>query len=460
MGGPERLTHVDASFLYLERPGMPMHVGGVSVLDPSTRPDGRLPFEEVRRTLAARIHLAPRLRQRVLEVPLGLARPVWVDDERFDLDYHLRRAALPAPGGRAELADAVGRALSQPLDRTRPLWELHVFEGLEGGLAAVLLKVHHAMADGISVMRVAQAMFDLEPEPRRPAEPEPWRPTPPPSPGALVRDAVLEGLADPADALRRAALAPRVAAAGVAGVLAGAIRILGMGPPPRGPFDAPVGTGRRFAMADAPFERFRAIERALGGTVNDVVLTVVAGAIHDLLRARREPTRGRTLRVMVPVSLRARDERDLVGNRIAPAFVDVPVGPMSPRRRHAAVRRAAAHLRGTALGADAVLGLGALAPPVLLAAAARLVSRGRWFNVVVSNVPAPQVPVYLCGARLLASYPAMPLAENVALSIGCTSLAGTMAFGLTGDRDAMRDLDRLALAIEEQVEALAKAAGV
>lgn len=458
--GPERLTHLDASFLYLERPGMPMHVGGVSVLDPSTRPDGRLPFEEVRRTLAARIHLAPRLRQRVLAVPLGLARPVWVDDERFDLDYHLRRAALPAPGGRAELAEAVGRALSEPLDRTRPLWELHLFEGLEGGLVAVLLKVHHAMADGVSVMRLAQAMFDLDPEPRDPGEPEPWRPASPPAAAELLRDALLQGLADPADVLRRAARAPLAAGGGVAGALAGAARILGMGPPPRGPFDAPVGTGRRFAMADAPFERFRAIKRALGGSVNDVVLTVVAGAIHDLLRARREPTRGRSVRILVPVSLRTGDEAGALGNRIAPAFVDAPVGPMSPRRRHAAVRRAAAHLRGTALGADAVLGLGALTPPVLLAAAARLVSRGRWFNAVVSNVPAPQVPVYLCGARLLASYPAMPLAENVALSIGCTSLAGTMAFGLTGDRDGMPDLDRLASAIEGQVDALAKAAGI
>ncbi|HXF72740.1 MAG TPA: wax ester/triacylglycerol synthase domain-containing protein, partial [Actinomycetota bacterium] len=192
MGGPERLTHLDASFLYLERASMPMHAGGVSILDPSTRPDGRLPFEDVRRMLAARIHLAPRLRQRVLEVPLGIARPVWVDDERFDLDFHLRRAALPAPGGRAELADAVGRALSEPLDRTRPLWELYLFEGLEGGLAAALLKVHHAMADGVSVMRVAQAMFDLDPEPRDPGEPEPWRPAPPPTAAGLLGDALLQ----------------------------------------------------------------------------------------------------------------------------------------------------------------------------------------------------------------------------------------------------------------------------
>jgi WS/DGAT/MGAT family acyltransferase len=352
----------------------------------------------------------------------------------------------------------VAAVLSVPLDRTRPLWELHVFESVEGDHAAALLKLHHAMADGLSALRIASVLFDLEPGVRPLPPPAAWRPRPLPTPAELVADAVLDRVGSAGEVVPGLAAAPARALR----LLDGARELLGLGRPPPGPFDAPVRGARRFALADVPFERVRAIKDALGGTVNDVVLAVVAGAVHELLRARRVPTRGRTLRALMPVSVRGEEEAGLIGNRVAPALIDLPVGPMGPRRRLALVRRAAAELKasGMALGADALIGLGALAPPALLAAAARIVARGRWFNLVVSNVPAPQVPVYLRGARVLATYPAMPLARTVALSIGATSVAGTMAFGLTGDRDAMPDLDRLAAAIEDQVAALAKAAGV
>jgi diacylglycerol O-acyltransferase len=242
--------------------------------------------------------------------------------------------------------------------------------------------------------------------------------------------------------------------------IAGARAFLGMGRRPEGPFDVRIGPNRRFAMAEAPFERLREIRSALGGSINDAVITSVAEGLHDLLRERGEPVRGRSLRLMVPVSVRAADQGVDVGNRVAPAFVDVPVGPMTPKGRHARVQRATGELKdsGMAESADQIIALGAYAPPALHAAAARLASRARWFNLVVSNVPAPQVPLYLAGAPLLASYPAMPLGENAALSVACTSLGGTMAFGLTADWDAVPDLGVLSRGIERAIDRLAAVA--
>jgi diacylglycerol O-acyltransferase len=460
----ERMTPLDASFLYLERAPMHMHVAAVSVFDPSTRPDGRLPFEDVRAQLASRIHLVPRLRQRVRMVPGNLALPVWVDDPRFDLDLHVQRVALPPPGGRRELADLVARALSRPLDRSRPLWELTFVEGLADGYVATLLKVHHAMIDGISGMHLAAVLWDLQPEPSPVPPAPPWRPEPEPSDAELFAEAVREMVVHPArgltDALGTVRRQPALAALSVGSVLSGVRSFLGMGPRPFSAFDVEIGPNRRFAMAEAPLQRFKDIKDALGGTVNDVVLAAVGGALHRLLRSRREPTRGRVVRALVPVSVRAPGDRAL-GNRIAPAFVDIPVGPMGPKRRLAEVRRGTAHLKSSmmALSADAIISLGAYAPAGLLAAAARIVPLGPWFNLVVSNIPGPPQPMYLAGARLVASYPAMPLGRNAALSIACTSLGGTMAFGITGDREAMPDIEVLALGLEEAILELAKAAG-
>jgi diacylglycerol O-acyltransferase len=453
----ERLSSLDASFLYLERPAMHMHVAGLSVLDP--RDDGPLLFDDVRRVLQARIHLAPRLRQRVLHVPGSLGRPVWADDERFDLDFHLRRSALPEPGGHEELSLSVGRILSRPLDRAKPLWELYVFEGMEKGRTAVMLKLHHALADGIAGMLIGSALFDLAPDAPI-GEAVPWDPAPEPSRIDLVNAAVEEALRDPVDVVRAVAEAPSRAVETANKTIAGARAFLGMGRRPEGPFDVRIGPNRRFAMAEAPFERLREIRSALGGSINDAVITSVAEGLHDLLRERGEPVRGRSLRLMVPVSVRAADQGVDVGNRVAPAFVDVPVGSMTPKGRHARVRRATGELKdsGMAESADQIIALGAYAPPALHAAAARLASRARWFNLVVSNVPAPQVPLYLAGAPLLASYPAMPLGDNAALSVACTSLGGIMAFGLTADWDAVPDLGVLSRGIERAIDRLAAVA--
>jgi WS/DGAT/MGAT family acyltransferase len=461
----ERFTALDASFLYLERPTMHMHVAGLSVLDPSTRPDGRLRFEDVRAMLASRLHVAPRLRQKVKTVPFGLALPVWVDDRGFDLEFHLRRAGLPSPGGRLELAEFVQRVISRPLDRSRPLWELYVIEGLEDGHVATLMKAHHAMIDGLSGMHLTAALFDLSPEVSEEPTPPAWRLEPEPSSQELLREATRTVLSHPLQAVMTAIdtarRQPAIAALQAGSILGGVRSIFDMGARPASPFDVQIGPNRRFAFTEAPLQRFKEIKDALGGTVNDVVLTVVGGGLHRLLRERREPTRGRTLRVMVPVSVRSNADIPH-GNRVAPAFVDLPVGAMGPKRRLSLVREGTRHLKGSmmAMGADAIIGLGAYAPGGLLAAAARLASRGAWFNLVVSNIPGPPQPMYLAGARLVAQYPSLPLGENSALSIACTSIGGTMAFGLTGDWDGMADIQRLALALDESLAELSKSAGL
>ncbi|MDP9330306.1 MAG: wax ester/triacylglycerol synthase family O-acyltransferase [Actinomycetota bacterium] len=456
----ERLSSLDASFLYLERPAMHMHVAGLSVFDP--REDGPLTYDDVQRVVEARLHLAPRLRQRVQPVPANLGHPLWVDDERFDLDFHLRRAAVPSPGERFQVERAIGRVLSRPLDRSKPLWELYVFEGLAEDRTAVLLKLHHALADGISGMLVASAMFDTEPNTRIERPPTgAWHAGTPPSTQELLRGALEELVLHPAEAVAHAARTPSRALEDAVDLVNGLRYLAGLGRPPAGPFDTKVGPARRFAMAEVPFERLHAVKEGLGGTINDVVLTAVAGGLHSLLDARAEPTKDRTLRVMVPVSVRSRAEEGDVGNRVAPAFIDIPVGRMAPRTRLRKVRAATLALKESsmAVSADSIIGLGAYAPPALHAMAARLVSRGRWFNLVVSNIPAPQMPLYMAGARLVSSFPAMPLGENCGLSIACTSLAGTMAFGLTADWDAVRDIEVLARGIEGSIDGLAALTG-
>jgi diacylglycerol O-acyltransferase / wax synthase len=456
----ERLTGLDASFLYLEKPGVHMHVAGLSIIGP--REDGSyLTYDDVGRVVEARLRLAPRLRRKLLAVPANLSRPVWVDDDRFDLDFHLRRSSVPSPGGRFELERSVGRVLSRPLDRTKPLWELYVFEDLAEDRTAVLLKLHHAMADGIAGMMIASALFDLAPDAPLGAPEEAWSPEPAPPVQDLIRDAMEEVILHPLQGLTHVARQPSILAE-TAAATADALRtVAGMGTPPRGPFDGKVGPNRRFATAERPFEVFRAIKDELGGTVNDVVLTAVAGGVHALLEDRGEPTKGRTLRAMVPVSVRSPGDSGDIGNRVAPVFVDVPVGKMSARTRLRRVRDATGRIKdsGMAMGADTIIGLGAYAPPALHATAARLIAQARWCNLVVSNIPAPQVPLYLAGAPLEASYPAMNLKEDCGLSVACTSAAGTMAFGLTADWDRVPDIDVLARGIESAIDDLARAAG-
>jgi WS/DGAT/MGAT family acyltransferase len=459
----ERLSGMDASFLYLETPGVHMHVGGLAILDPSVRADGRLRFEDLEQLVAERIHMVPRFRQRVLFPPLPLGKPAWVDDERFDLSFHLRRAALPPPGGRRELAELVGRVMSRPLDRSRPLWELYLIEGLEDGHVAGLAKSHHALIDGISGMDLASVLFDFTPDTQR-LTPPPWHPEPAPAPGELLVRSVADQVAHPLRAagqgVARLRRAPEEALEITRRTLAGLSSLVSAGPTPPGPFNVPVGPNRRFAMAEVGVDDAKAVKNALGGTVNDVVLASVAGALQRFLRRRRERTSGSTLRALVPVSIRDPSQRMALGNQVSMFFVDLPVGRMGAARRLRRVTEATRELkyRHQAVAASALIGLGTWAPPTLHALSARLVARQRVANLVVSNVPGPQVPLYLAGARQVATYPVMPLGPTMALSIAVTSLSGVMGFGLTADWDAVPDVEDLAGNVLESFDELAKAA--
>jgi diacylglycerol O-acyltransferase len=461
----ERLGPQDASFLYLETPSVHQHVGGLAILDPSTAPSGKLTYPDLVRVISSRLHLAPRFRQKVVFPPLAAARPVWIDDTNFDIDFHIRRASLPTPGGRRELVDYVQRVISRPLDRTKPLWELYLIEGMEDGLAAILTKVHHSMVDGMAAIDLASAVFDFTPEPQI-LTPPAWTPEAEPTRLDLLRDALTEQVAHPArglaDLAQRTLQTPARVAWEAGQILGGLMDVLGGGLlAPPSPFNRRVGPNRRFEMVEAPVQTFKDIKRALGATVNDVVLATVAGGLYRFLRHRREPTRHRFFRAMVPVSVRSKDERAAMGNRVSSIFVDLPVGPMGAKRRLALIRERTKDLKESnyAVGAEFLMNIGSWAPPTIHAMAARLAARTRVINLVVSNVPGPQVPMYIAGAKLLAQYPVMPIADCMGLSIATTSLAGTMALGITADWDILPDIEFLAGAIEESLGELRKAAG-
>ena len=461
----QRLGPQDASFLYLETPSVHQHVGGLAVLDPSTAPGGALRYDDLVRVISSRLHLAPRFRQKVLFPPLAVARPVWVDDAGFDLAFHVRRAALPTPGGRRELVDYVQRVISRPLDRTKPLWELYLIEQMQDDLVVLLTKVHHCMVDGMAAIDLASAVFDFTPEPQILAPPE-WRPRPEPGRLDLLREAVKDQVTHPTravlDLAQKGVQAPLGLAREVGDVLGGLKDVVGRGVvAPASPFNRRVGPNRRFAMVEAPVQTFKEIKNALAGTVNDVVLATVDGGLHGLYRHRRLPSRGRSLRAMVPVSVRTKAEQSAMGNRVSTFFVNLPIGAMGARRRLSLIRQETRHLKDSraAVGAEFLMNIGAWAPPTIHAMAARLAARSRFINLVVSNVPGPQVPLYIGGARLLASYPIMPLAEAMGLSIAVTSLAGTMAFGITADWDTLPDVEVLAEEMAESLRQLRKAAG-
>lgn len=459
----QRLSVLDASFLYLERGGVHMHVAGLVILDPKTRPDGVLRAENLATLIQDRIHLVPRFRQKAVFPPFGLGRPVWVDDEDFDVEFHLRRAALPSPGGRKELADFAQRVHSRPLDRSKPLWEMYFIEGLEDGYVAILSKTHHAMIDGISGMDIATVMFDLTPEPQ-PTKRQPWRPKPEPASREVLLDAVRDQVTHPlmslADGFGRAIRAPQEAWDQARLVLGGIGEILSKGQAPHGPFNVRIGPNRRFAMAEVPVADAKAVKNALGGTVNDVVLAAVAGSLRKLLEHRGERPEG-SLRAMVPVSTRDASKQMALGNQVSMFFVDLPVGIADPAKRLKRIAEETKELKSShqAIAATRLINTAQWTPPTLHGLAARLLARQRFANLVVSNVPGPQVPLYLDGAQLVVAYPVMPLGPAVGLSVAVTSLSGTMGFGFTGDWDAVPDIDVLPEGLLESMSELKKAAG-
>jgi WS/DGAT/MGAT family acyltransferase len=442
---PERLSTLDASFLSLEKPNAHMHFAGLAIFDPSTGRDGCLDFDAVSNLVESRIHLVPRLRQKLAPVPFGVGRPVWVDDPEFDLGFHLRKATLSSPGGPHELADLVQRIHSRPLDRSKPLWETYVIDGLDGGYRAKLSRIHHSMVDGLAGMNLAGYFLDGTPEPKE-IEPEEWRPDPPPSGPRLLRDAFVEGVSDPVRSVAGAARsilgsAPQ-ALEGAQRFVAGAASLAAKGIAANGPFNADVTTARRFAMANVDVSEAEDIKQSLGGTMNDLVLTVVAEGLHRLFESRGEDSPPE-LRAMVPVSLRTESEMGELGNNLSVGLVDLPVGPMDLVARLHEIRSRTTDFKSSpaTFALPSLVDLGKWVPWRVYELAARLFSRQRFFNLIVSNIPGPREPLYLNGAKLVAYYPVMPLAETVGLSIAVTSLAGVMGFGIAADWDAIGDVD-------------------
>jgi WS/DGAT/MGAT family acyltransferase len=462
---PDRLSPLDASFLYAEHRTAAMHVGAVMTFAPPE--DGPFDVEAFTELIGGRLGLVPRYRQKLREVPGRLGLPVWVDDPDFDLAFHVRRSALPAPGTEDVLRELVGRLLGRQLDRSRPLWEVYLVEGLADGRFAVVTKTHHAMVDGLASMDIGAVLLDLTPQPRE-TPPDVWRPAPEPSGLELAASAAGAALRRPWEALDtagRVVADVRKAASDIGRTVEGVVSA-GRGAAatrPVSPLTAATGEQRRYGMARTPLADHRAVRKANGGTVNDVVLAVVAGGLRRWMISRGEPlTEGTSVRAMVPVSVRARSRDGAAagsgGNNISAYLVDLPVAEPDPLLRLAAVRDAMeAHKRGgQAVGAAALVGLVGLAPPVLHSLGARLASQfsSRLYNVLVTNVPGPPRPLYAMGARMLDMFPVVPLAGGQAVAIGITSYDGGVHYGLTADRDALPDVDVLAGAMADSLAEL------
>jgi WS/DGAT/MGAT family acyltransferase len=459
-----RLTALDASFLHMED-NLPshMHVASVTIFD------GEAPvYDEFVEGIGSRLHLVPRYRQKLAFVPLSQGRPRWVDDPRFNISYHVRATALPPPGGEEELRALAGRVFSQRLDRDKPLWEIWLVEGLDGDRFALLSKTHHSLVDGVSGADLMTVMFDVTPEPPAPPGPEEiWQPSPLPSRSQILAEALLERATEPAElgrTVRHALRGPREfarnaveAAGGLTALARGTLR-----PAPPSPYNGEIGPHRRFTWVRVSLGDIKAIKNSLGGTVNDVVLATVTGALRRHLLSRGVSTQGLTLRAMVPVSVRSDLEQGALGNRVAAMMAPLPVWCEDPAERLRVVHEAMRNLKssGQAVGAEVLTRIGGFAPPTIMAQATRLGARQRAFNLVVTNVPGPQFPLYLQGHELLDVFPMVPLAMNQRLGLALMSYNGAINFGLIGDYDSMPDLEDVAQHLAESLDELAEAAGV
>jgi WS/DGAT/MGAT family acyltransferase len=456
----DRLTAIDASFLTNESAESHMHVGGILIFE-GPPPDYVDLVEHVR----GRLGKVPRFRQRLATPPLEAGRPLWADDVNFNLSYHIRHTALPEPGGENQLKRLAGRVFSQQLDRSKPLWEMWLVQGLDRDRFALLTKTHHAMVDGISGVDIGTVLFDTEPVPSPAPAEDDWKPEPMPgTPQLLARGAsdaagVPVRLAEQAiEAVRR----PEKAARRLAEALEGVGEVLGAlaDPAPDVPLNQPIGPHRRYAMVHSELATFKGIKNGLGGTVNDVVLAVVTGALRRWLHDRGVRTEGLELRALVPVSVRSEDERGNLGNKLALMRGPLPVYLEDPVRRLRVVSEQMEGLKRSkqALGAEMIARFNDFAPPTLLAQASRLNFSTRLFNVIVTNVPGPQFPLYVLGRQLEEVFPVAFLPENHALAVAIISYNGRVSFGLLADYDAMEDVEGIAEGIEEALAELREAA--
>lgn len=463
----DRLSVLDSSFLDMETIAHHMQVGGLGIFEPGLR------YADVVRTLRDRIDEVPNARRRVRDQGLVAGRPIWVDDPEFDLTYHVRHAALPAPGDRHQLGEFLSRLMGRKLDRDRPLWEIYVIDGLEGDRVGMFRKVHLAMANGdggdpFSVL-LDEAPRDLEAEIGR--FNRAWHPDRPPPASAIVAEAMEERLhrAQRATTVVVESLDPRVGvrrAAGVAGAGLGLVGRVVRGAP-QSPINRRLSPHRRFAMVRCELEDLRVVRRAFGGSINDAVVAVVGDAVGRLLRWRGHETKDLDLKVMVPVSIQEASTRApgvgetrTVGDGVVGVLAPLPVMKMDPVARLYRIMGEMAGLKESrqAVAADQLVKLAGYAPPAMHARAARLVSGEQRYNLALSNAPGPQQPRFLAGTLLEESYPFIPLAGESALSLAVSSYAGRMYFGLLGDRDTLFDIERLGDFVTESLDDLRKAA--
>ncbi|HEY3959097.1 MAG TPA: wax ester/triacylglycerol synthase family O-acyltransferase [Solirubrobacteraceae bacterium] len=465
MANPDRLTALDSTFLHLEDDSTAhMHVASVMIFE------GKAPTpQELVEHILSRLHLVPRYRQRLAYVPLGQGRPVWTDDPHFNPRYHIRHTALPKPADETALKQLAGRLFSQRLDRSKPLWEIWLVQRMAGGRFALIAKTHHALVDGISGVDITTVLFDTAPEPLiAPRPTAPWTAKPLPGQAKLLGEALLERTTVPAEMGRgtRALLrAPRRALSQLKDNLAslGSTTLAGISAPaPPSPFNVDIGPHRRYSFLDADLAQFKAIKDSLGGTLNDVVLASVSLALGRYLRSQGQDTEGLVLKAMVPVSVRADSQRGALGNQVAAMWAPLPVGVENPADCLQQIRAAMEDLKesGQAVGAQVLVNLAGFAPPTILSQAARLQARQRFFNLVVTNVPGPQFPLYLLGHRLQVLYPVVPLARRQALGIAVMSYDGHLGFGLLGDYDALPELESIVQDLRRAIASLARAAGV
>lgn len=455
----DRLSAEDASFLYLEDTTTPMHVGGVAIF---REIETGFDYDRLVRLIRDRIALAPRYRQKIKQVPGNIGAPVWVDDPSFDVTYHVRRSALPRPGTDAQLRELVARIMARPLDRHRPMWEMYLVEGLKGHRFAILTKSHHSIVDGIMSVDIGQVILDDAPV----AELETahvWRPAREPSQLELVVGAAGEQLRSPATMVRNVRQGVTDVTSAVTGLGKQTLGLVSAAmsvtrAPAHGPLNFELSEQRRFAMAAMRLSDFKAIRTAHGGTVNDVVLAVIAGAMRSWLMGRGERVNARSeLTALVPVSVEPSFENTHSGD-VQPFLVPLPIGEPDPIVRLSRISFEMHRHRESSrlVGAEALATIAGFAPPTLHALGARVGAdiTQRVYNLVITNVPGPQTPLFVGGAEMVAAYPVVALTRNHGLSIGLTSYNGGMFFGINADRDGVPDIDDLAECLRESLEEL------
>jgi diacylglycerol O-acyltransferase len=462
----DRLSPLDSSFLHLEDRVSHMHIGSIAIFE-GPEP----PFEQFVAMIEGKLPLVPRYRQVVREVPFQLERPVWVDDPDFNIDYHVRHTALPAPGGEAELRRLVGWVMSQQLDRTKPLWEIWVVQGLEQGRWAMVAKTHHAMVDGVSGTELLAVIMDTSPQPSPPVADD-WHPSPLPSGGRLAVEAAVELAVSPYEqlrAIRAATRVPRQALHQLGEVVQGISSMAGvLRANPVSTLNGPIGPYRRYAWASTSVEDVKIVRKGLGGTFNDVVLAAITDGFRELLLSRGEVV-DRKVRTLVPVSVRARDTSGrAVGdstyeNKVSAMFASLPVDLERPDERLHAITEQMQGLKESkeAVAGEALTSLSGFAPPMLLALGMRVAGRVQQHNINTgtTNVPGPQFPLYAAGRRMLKSYPYVPLFGQVRIAVAIFSYDGQVNFGVTGDYDSAPDLEVLCGGIEEGMSRLVELSG-